>query len=1140
MLRYSHVATYLGPALSFVTNITDLQIRAGQSGFTLYSVTHVGGGFAAYQIGAPTQPISMIDSRPYASMLGYVGDPQVALVDLAGGPALFSAGLINGMGIGAQLNNQGGFGVTVQLQGPNRLPGDVILLGDFETPRGQFLYSARNGQTSFDTWRVGENGAISFVARSQLPWGDGMRGTEISDMQVVTLGDRNYMVSVSALGNYVAAQMLNADGTAGGATMLWADRGLGLNQPTHLTSIMVGSVTYVIVGSAQSSSLTTLRLTYSGELQPVDHIIDELTTRFRGVTALDSVTIDGRPFIFAGGGDDGISVFTMTPEGKLLLLATLADTDERALADVSALSVKVIDGQIVLFVASQTESGITQFVFDPGTIGITQVVGAGVQRGTDGNDMIQASAGTTEMFGDAGDDVLIAGSTALRMTGGDGADTFVPREVNGRIDILDFTPGVDQLDLSLLGMIRSLGQVVFKPINNGIKIYFGNSIIWIRTNDQTPLQASYFDNALFPVAHYDPPDMRTRIVGTAKSESLTASRYGSSISGGGGNDLLLGRDGDDSLLGGTGKDTIAGGAGNDTLRGEDGDDILRAHDGNDLLSGGGGNDGLNGGAGNDTLLGDGGNDLLQGDIGDDRMLDKSGNNTLWGGNGNDLLLTGSGNDLLNGGDGHDTLIGNTGNDKMDGSTGNDLVSGGAGRDSMSGGGGNDTLFGGDDIDALRGDNGDDYISGGNGNDVLDGGTGNDILLGDAGNDTLIGGNGNDRLQDFIGRNTLWGGEGNDVLVTGGGNDYLHGGNGNNRLISGAGNDRLISGSGRDVLVAGSGHDLLESGGGEDVLLGGSGNDTLNGGSENDTLIGQEGDDRLLGMAGNDSLDGQDGRDLISGHGGDDIMRGGAGDDTLYGATGQDSLMGESGNDRLYGNEGNDTIRGGGGNDWMDAGAGADFVIADSGNDTVMGGSGNDTIWALGGHNLLMSGDGDDVILAFGGNDRLYGQLGNDFLTAGAGNDVAGGGQGDDVLNGAEGADTLFGDQGNDQLIGGIGNDRLDGGEGDDLLNGGAGADMLIGGAGADRFVFTARIDFDGSRDTILDYRRGEDVIDMTGLNLTYVGGAQFSGGGGGQVRTYWTPQTARVLEIDLDGDGRADLRISIGSVGPLTDSDLLL
>ena len=258
-------------------------------------------------------PISMIDCRPYASMLGYVGDPQVALVDLAGGPALFSAGLINGMGIGAQLNNQGGFGVTVQLQGPNRLPGDVILLGDFETPRGRFLYSARNGQTSFDTWRVGENGAISFVARSQLPWGDGMRGTEISDMQVVTLGDRNYMVSVSALGNYVAAQMLNADGTAGGATMLWADRGLGLNQPTHLTSIMVGSVTYVIVGSAQSSSLTTLRLTYSGELQPVDHIIDGPTTRFRGVTALDSVTIDGRPFIFAGGGDDGISVFTMTP-----------------------------------------------------------------------------------------------------------------------------------------------------------------------------------------------------------------------------------------------------------------------------------------------------------------------------------------------------------------------------------------------------------------------------------------------------------------------------------------------------------------------------------------------------------------------------------------------------------------------------------------------------------------------------------------------------------------------------------------------------------------------------------------------------------------------------------------------------------
>lgn len=245
MLRYSHVATYFGLNASLVSNITDLQTFAGPSGYTLYSITHIGGGFAAFAITSAQQPIQMIDSRPHSSWAGYADSPTV-LVELGGEPALFGAGLINGMGLGTLLNSGGGFGAVAQLQGANRLAGDVILLGQFETPQGEFLYSVRNGQTAFDTWRVGENGSVSFVGRSQLPWGDGMPGTEISDMEVVRLADRSFMVSVSALGNYVAAQMLNANGTAGGARMLWADRGLGLNQPSHVTTVTVGTCTSLV------------------------------------------------------------------------------------------------------------------------------------------------------------------------------------------------------------------------------------------------------------------------------------------------------------------------------------------------------------------------------------------------------------------------------------------------------------------------------------------------------------------------------------------------------------------------------------------------------------------------------------------------------------------------------------------------------------------------------------------------------------------------------------------------------------------------------------------------------------------------------------------------------------------------------
>lgn len=1015
MLRYSYVATYRGPTASFVTNITDLQVFAGQSGHTLYSITHIGGGFAAFAIASASQPIRMIDSRAHSGLAGYVGSPELAVVELGGQPALFGAGLINGMGLGTLLEGGGSFGAGVRLQGANRLAGDVILLGEFETPQGQFLYSVRDGKTAFETWRVSDSGAVSLVGRAQLPWGAGMTGTEISDMEVVRLGDRSFVLSVSALGNYVAAQLLHADGTAGSARMLWADRGLGLNQPSHLTTVTVGSVTYVVVASSQSSSLTVLRLTYSGELLPADHVIDELTTRFQAATALDSVSVDGRAFVFVGGGDDGVSVFTMTPEGRLLHLVTLVDANDLALADVSTLSAAVIDGQIVLFVASRTESGITQFVFDPGQIGLTRVMGEGRQDGTAGNDMMQAGPGTRALVGGAGDDILIAGETALTMVGGAGADTFVPREVGDYIIITDFERGIDRLDMSLLGMIRSTAQLQFSPQADGIKIHFGDTIVVIRTSDGTTLQAGYFDNSLFPIAHYDAPDMRTNILGGAGNDRLTAGRYGSSINGLGGNDLLLGGDGKDLVRGGDGADTIAGGGGNDTLHGGSGIDILRGHGGNDILLGNDGNDALNGGAGNDIVQGGAGNDLMIGEQGDDRITDTWGHNTIWAGSGNDVLQTGGGNDMLNGGGGDDTMIA---------------------------GGGSDTL------------------------------------------------------------------EGSD---------------------------------GRDRIDAGDGDDVVDGGAGDDWLQGGSGNDRMDGGTGNDVIDGGQGDDRMLGRAGNDSMNGLDGRDLLLAHGGHDTLRGGAGNDTLYGAEGNDSLMGDSGNDVLYAGTGHDTLTGGSGADWLDGSDGNDYIVADGGNDTASGGMGDDTILALGGANMLVGGHGHDVIRSYGGNDRLYGQTGNDSLYGGGGHDLAYGGSGDDLLNGDGGADSLFGDAGNDLIAGGSGNDRIRGGAGDDRLTGGTGSDTLIGDDGRDVFVFTARADIDGSHDVILNYRPGEDVIDMTGLNLTWIGGARFSGdGGGGQVRSYWTRETARVLEVDLDGDGRVDLTISIGAVGPPGDSDLLL
>lgn len=107
------------------------------------------------------------------------------------------------------------------------------------------------------------------------------------------------------------------------------------------------------------------------------------------------------------------------------------------------------------------------------------------------------------------------------------------------------------------------------------------------------------------------------------------------------------------------------------------------------------------------------------------------------------------------------------------------------------------------------------------------------------------------------------------------------------------------------------------------------------------------------------------------------------------------------------------------------------------------------------------------------NDRLFGSVYDDTLVGGAGNDV---------LRGQAGGDLLLGGRGDDKLFGGKGQDTLLGGAGDDILKGGTGNDTLTGGAGEDTFVIISG----GARnvDTITDFTIGEDVIDVTALDLT--------------------------------------------------------
>jgi Ca2+-binding RTX toxin-like protein len=139
---------------------------------------------------------------------------------------------------------------------------------------------------------------------------------------------------------------------------------------------------------------------------------------------------------------------------------------------------------------------------------------------------------------------------------------------------------------------------------------------------------------------------------------------GMNISGGAGNDTIVGASGADVIHGDAGKDLIYGLGGNDQLFG----DVA-----NDAIAGGDGNDIIDGGIGNDSMTGEGGNDTVHGSDGDDWI--SAGNECLWGteheihtcfaiaaGSDDDLLYGDAGNDHLFASKGMDTVSGGEGDD----------------------------------------------------------------------------------------------------------------------------------------------------------------------------------------------------------------------------------------------------------------------------------------------------------------------------------------------------------------------------------------------------------------------------------------------------------------------------------------------
>ncbi|WP_372884158.1 M10 family metallopeptidase C-terminal domain-containing protein [Shimia sp.] len=675
------------PAASYLAGICDLELYHGPEGLFLYATTRGGGGLTVFEITGSGLVLRDQQALPVQGLL--VPGSDLELLEIGGA----TTALVSGIGLASppawQLSGDGGFGAAGGL-GPG-FDGMAAQYFAVEVAGETYLYASWAGSSRISAYQLAGDGSLTLIHDTPAT---PVAGIGTADFASLEVAGTVYLLAAMSAEDRVVAYAIGADGALVETGSAGAATGLPIADPVALTALTLDGTGYVVTAAAGSSSLTVLRLDAEGQLIATDQVIDGLEQRFSGACQLESLVVDGRAYVLAAGDDDGLSLFQILPDGRLLHLDSLADSDQMGLAGVSALAMGENDGVLEIYVASGAEAGLTVLSYDPGPVGLTLSGGDAGERLAGGadHDILYGAGGDDTLLGGAGDDVLIDGTGSDLLSGGEGADIFVMTHDGERDRITDFDPAEDRLDLSALPLLHDADQLTVIPVPGGADLYFADELLEIRTLDGSSLEAaevaewSLVPLDRVPLAPTLPPQPQQ---GTPGPDRLLGGSGDDILYGHGGADLLEGGDGDDRLEGGEGDDTLVGGRGSDTLLGGAGSDTASYATAPGAVTAR-----LDGGAGTGMATGDSlsGIENLIGSPYDDALVGSRDANALSGAEGDDLLLGQGGGDRLTGGTGRDILLGGTGGDRLTGESGRDILLGGSGDDLLDGGRGADVFI----------------------------------------------------------------------------------------------------------------------------------------------------------------------------------------------------------------------------------------------------------------------------------------------------------------------------------------------------------------------------------------------------------------------------------------------------------------
>ncbi|MFL4469282.1 calcium-binding protein [Tateyamaria armeniaca] len=440
----------------------DLDVVQTSSGTYLFAATRGGGWLTAFDLGTNAGDTAQSDSWSIASSYLQLESTDIEIRQTGGsGFELYMAGLNSDALQGVTVNAGAGsntIDAAISRSATGLDAGDITEMALWDDGSGG-LVALRGGGLSHVTFGSGTQ--MESVSVGQ---GTAMNGRSVTDIVTATHGGQTVAVVTYGADNTVSLFRMAGNGTVQHMADLDVEDGLWANRPGAMTTVIgADGALYVVVTASGSGSLSVLEIDENGTgMRMVDHVLDTLDTRFDDASYVSTVTINGQDYVVAAGTDSGLSLFVMLNGGRLQHVETIEGSIESPLNNISGIEAVETATGTRLFVSTQSAPFLVEYAITHDAPGVTRVADAagGTVNGTGGDDILNGGNGPDLLQGGAGNDIIIDGAGSDTLRGDAGADLFVLTQDDATDVILDFQPGQDRIDISALGVVGGVENLI--------------------------------------------------------------------------------------------------------------------------------------------------------------------------------------------------------------------------------------------------------------------------------------------------------------------------------------------------------------------------------------------------------------------------------------------------------------------------------------------------------------------------------------------------------------------------------------------------------------------------------------------------------------------------------------------------------